>query len=76
MKIVLEFADPISEAYRQKLQTFSDNVLAHGITDNRPPRIDFDGMNQGTYNEIIVLQHTYDDITAVYRKLKANEIHE
>ena len=51
MIIYFRFADPISEAYREKLQTFMDNILAQGITENRPPRIQFTGMNHKTFNE-------------------------
>ena len=43
MDIVLGFADPISEAYREKLQKFLDSILAQGLTENRPPRIRFNG---------------------------------
>ena len=60
MKIRLEFAYPISGAYRRKLQTFSDSVLAQGITENRPPYIDFSGMSQETFDEIRELQNEYD----------------
>ena len=61
MKISLEFADPISEVYREKLQTFSDNILGQGITEHRPPRISFPGMNQGTFDEIMKLDRAYED---------------
>ena len=40
MIIDLSFADSISEAYRKKLQTYSDNSLAEGITENQPPGIE------------------------------------
>ena len=60
MKIYLYFADSISEAYREKLQTFSDNILAQGITDNRPPSIGFPGRNEEKYEEILKLQYAYD----------------
>ena len=41
MIIDLSFARPISEAYREKLETFSSNFRAQGITENRLPRIEF-----------------------------------
>ena len=57
----LKFADPISEAYREKLQSFIDNILAQGITENRPPYIHFPGMNLQTFDEIYKLGHAFDD---------------
>ena len=60
MEISLTFADKISEAYREKLQTFSDHILAEGITENRPPSLRFTGMNQETFDEIYKLQRDYD----------------
>ena len=48
MEISLEFADPISEAYREKLQTFSNKILVQGFTENRPPCIWFTGKNDET----------------------------
>ena len=61
MIIDFTFADPISEAYREKLQTFLNSVLAQGITENRPPSIRFPGMNEETFDEIDELQHVYND---------------
>ena len=61
MKIYLAFADPISEAYRKKLQTFLDAILAEGLTKNRPPIICFTGMNRGTYDEIMDIHYAYYD---------------
>ena len=61
MKIYLKFADTISETYREKLQTFSGNILAKGITENRPPWIEFPGMHVDTFFKIIHLQHVYED---------------
>ena len=60
MKISLSFVDPISEAYREKLQTFSDTILAQGITENRSPYIWFPGVNEETLEEIEKLHHDYD----------------
>ena len=62
MKIDLKFADPISEVYREKLQTVSENFLAQGITDseNRPQRIEFPGMNEEKLDELLALQFAYD----------------
>ena len=60
MTILLSFADSISEAYRQNLQTFSDSILAQGITENRPPIIRFPEMNEDTFDEIYELQYAYD----------------
>ena len=59
MKIYLDFADSISEAYREKLQTFSENILAQGITENRPPDIRFPGRNEETFTAIDKLQTAY-----------------
>ena len=61
MNIQIEFADSVSEAYRKKLQTFSDSILAEGITENRPPYIHFTGMNKETFKGIEKLQDAYDD---------------
>ena len=59
MEIYLTFADSISEAYREKLQTFADSILAEGITENRPPSIHFPGMNEETMKGIECLQRAY-----------------
>ena len=59
MVIYLRFADPISEAYRERLQTFSDAVLAQGITKNRPPVIEFTGLNEETFDKIYKLHTDY-----------------
>ena len=59
MKINLYFPDTISEAYREKLQIFSDKILAEGITENRPPRIAFAGMNRATFIGIESLRYAY-----------------
>ena len=59
MIIYLKFADTISETYREKLQTFSENILAQRITENRPPSIEFPGMNEGTFYSIEYLQDVY-----------------
>ena len=58
MNIVLEFVNgyPISEAYREKLQTFSNNILDQGITENLPPSIRFPGMNDDTFDKIYKLR--------------------
>ena len=59
MGICLAFY-PISETYRKKLQTFSDSILAQGITENRPPLIEFTGVNSATLNGIINIYLNYD----------------
>ena len=61
MNIKLIFADPISESYREKLQTFSDKILAQKLTENRAPSIQFPRMNQETFTGIENLQNEYDD---------------
>ena len=66
MEIRLTFADSISEVYREKLQTFSDAILAQGITENRPPSIEFPGMNRETFTEINNLQDDYDTSFFLY----------
>ena len=60
MYIDLSFADPISEVYQEKLQKFSDSVLAQIITKNRPPSIKFPGMNHITFGSIHNFQYAYD----------------
>ena len=60
MDIILRFADTVSDAYRENLQTFSDAILAQGLTENRPPSIWFTGMNRETFDKINYLQHAYD----------------
>ena len=59
MDIELLFADPISEVYREKLQKFADYILSEGITENRPPSIEFPGMNRGKFDEINKLRRAY-----------------
>ena len=60
MGIILAFASAISEAYRQKLLTFTNNVLAQGITENRPPIFYFTGINFKILDGIKKLQLDYD----------------
>ena len=60
MFIHLLFAGSISEVYRKKLQTFSNTILAQGLTENRPPIIEFPGMNRETFSKIYDLRHAYD----------------
>ena len=61
MGIYLLFADSISESYSEKLQTFTNNIYAQGITKNRPPGIKFPGRNEETYREFLELQRAYSD---------------
>ena len=61
MEIYLTFAYPISEAYREKLQTFSDTILAKGFTKHQPPRIWFPGIKKETSTGIDKLLTAYDD---------------
>ena len=61
MKIYLSFVDPISEAYREKLHTFLENILAQGITENRPPIFWFSGMNKKIYYENQKLHFAYNN---------------
>ena len=60
MRVSLRFANPISEAYREKLQTFLDNLLAQRITESRPPIIEFTGINNVTFDDIYELRCAYD----------------
>ena len=60
MDISLSFADSISDAFKEKLQPFVDDVLAQGLTANRPPIIRFPGMNTETFEQIIMLRRDYD----------------
>ena len=64
MNIILRFGDSISDAYKQRLQTFVNDVLAQGITENRPPLIRFPGMNEGSYMDI---QNLWDDYVEYWR---------
>ena len=66
MAICLKFAIPISEVYRDKLQTFVDSLLALGLTENQPPSIQFPGMNSQTISGLSKLQ------IADYYRYKAN----
>ena len=59
MEINLSFVNSSSEAYKEKLQTFMDNILDQGITENRPPRIAFAGMNRATTVKISKLRRAY-----------------
>ena len=59
MDITLLFADSISEAYVKRLQTFVDNIIAWGVTENRPPLIWFPGMTQEKYEEIQGLRRAF-----------------
>ena len=59
MTIILRFNDSISEACKEKLQTFSDKILAQGLTANRPPRIRFPGMNEISYIDLQKLLYDY-----------------
>ena len=61
MDIYLEFANPTSEAYREKLQAFSDSILVQEITENRPPRIRFPGIYEETFFGIDELRSDYDN---------------
>ena len=59
MKIDLKFARSISKAYREKLEKFLDKILEQGITENRPPSLDFNGWYYNSH--IANLQREYDD---------------
>ena len=67
MEIDFRFAGSISEAYKEKLQTFMDDVLAQGLIANRPPIILFHGMNHETFYEISLLRRDYDLLASVLR---------
>ena len=69
MDIELTFADSISEVYREKLQTFSDSILALGFTENRPPCIEFTGMNKETFTRIEKLRIAHEDRYGMTEKL-------
>ena len=60
MDIDLFFAGSISDAYKEKLQTFMDDLIAQGLTENRPPRIRFPGMNLVTFKQMTMLRRDYD----------------
>ena len=60
MNVILRFDDPISDACKEKLQTFMDDVLAQGLTANRPPQIEFSGVNGETSFKLDKLRHDYD----------------
>ena len=59
MDINFQFVDSVSEAYKEKLQTFVAGVLAQGLTANRPPRIRFPGMSEAMLVEILMLRRHY-----------------
>ena len=71
MNISLSFVDSISDAFKEKLQTFADDVLAQGRTANRPPSICFPGMNIETFKKIIMLRvrGVYDRLIEQRRRL-------
>ena len=60
MEIFLCFAGSILEVYREKLRTFMNNILTQGITQNRPPYIEFPGMNHGKFEELRKLRSEYE----------------
>ena len=60
MKIYLTFTETIPEGYRQRLRTYMDQILAQGLTKNRPPCFYFEGINSETCNKIIELSRVYD----------------
>ena len=57
MDILLSFVTPISEAYQLRLRTIMDHVLAQGLTENRPPAMNFPGMNDAS--QIYALRRAY-----------------
>ena len=61
MAIFLTFADSISEAYMKKLQTFSDFILAQGITKNRPPIFWFRGMDMETFTGVEKIWYAFKE---------------
>ena len=69
MDIHLYFAYSISDAYKEKLKTFVDDILAQGLTENRPPRILISGMNSATFDKIIMLHRDYDRLTEQHHRL-------
>ena len=70
MDIILGFDDSISEAYKQKLQTFVNDLIAQGITANRPPCIWFSGIIAETSDKISLLRRDYKNrLTPEFRWL-------
>ena len=61
MNITLTFTNAISDAYKDKLRTFMEDVLAQGFTANRPPSIDFPGRNQTTFDKLERLDRQFID---------------
>ena len=61
MDISLSFVYSTSEAYKEKLQKFMNDLVAEGRTANRPPDISFPGINDVSYREIQNLMNDYDD---------------
>ena len=69
MNIILHFADSISDAYKQKLQNFVDDVIAQGLTANLPPNLYFPGMNVMRSFKINVLRIKYNRPTFELHRL-------
>ena len=59
MDISLNFAPSISETYRQRLRAFAENILAQGLTENKPPYISYPGMNEDTRKALCDLRRDY-----------------
>ena len=60
MDIHLYFNDSISDAYKKKLQTLMEIVIAQGLTANRPPLLRFPGMNTKTFYKLYRLCGDFD----------------
>lgn len=59
MNIVVSFAGPISEAYRERLEKFMDKIIAQGVTENRPPIVYFPEVNRDKFEKIRELREDY-----------------
>ena len=61
MDISFICSDPISETYRQRIQTSAEQILAQGLTENKPPYVSYLGMNKDTRKSLRDLRRDYDE---------------
>ena len=60
MDIELTFADSVSDAYQQRLQQIVDNFLSQGVSENRPPYIEFPSMENEILEKLEKLREDYE----------------
>ena len=59
MNIDIDFVDPISEAYQERLHAFMNLIVAQGLTENRAPIIRFVEANRTAVRKIVLLRYYY-----------------